>query len=322
MTKSVILRGFVALSLAMSAAALAMPPRGSNHAGQSAGRVTSHGVPGYLGIDMRDVSDEEIAVLKLKDAHGAEITKVDHDGPAGKMGLRERDVVVKLNGSAIDGEEQMRRMLHDMQPGRTVALLIMRDGLPMMVTAQMADKTEIERQAWELHLAVPVAPASGSPASDQDQAPISAQTANPAPAARYSRGFIGTLLMSPSYTGITLERIGPQLAQYFGAPRGTGLLVKGVENNSPAQMAGIHAGDVVIRADARAVATMTDWTKAVHDAKGRPVSVVVLRDHQEKTLTMTPDARKHSSLSIPLPWERSSEGSTQAALRGQSRVGQ
>jgi S1-C subfamily serine protease len=305
----VIPRGVFALSLGMGAAAFAAQP---HVAVQSAGRVSAHGVPGYLGIDMRDVSDDEIAALKLKDAHGAEITKVDHDGPAGKMGLRERDVVVKLNGSTIDGVEQMRHLLHDMQPGRTVALLIMRDGLPMMVTAQMADKTEIERQAWELHLAVPT---PSSPSSEPDQLAISAQPANPAPPAKYSRGFIGTLLMSPSYTGITLERMGPQLAQFFGAPKGTGLLVKGVENNSPAQMAGIHAGDVVIRADAKAVATMTDWAKAVHDAKGRPVSVVVLRDHQEKTLSMIPDAKKHSSLSIPLPWERSAEGTTQVALR-------
>jgi S1-C subfamily serine protease len=169
---------------------------------------------------------------------------------------------------------------------------------------------------------VPPAPPAGAPSSEQDQSAISAQPANPAPPAKYSRGFIGTLLMSPSYTGITLERMGPQLAQYFGAPKGTGLLVKGVENNSPAQMAGIHAGDVVIRADSKAVASMTDWAKAVHDAKGRPVSVVVLRDHQEKTLSMTPDARKHSSLSIPLPWERSSDSSTQAALLAQSRAAQ
>jgi S1-C subfamily serine protease len=310
------MRGLVALSLGIAATATALPPRNSGN-GQSAGggRTTGHSAPGYLGIDMRDVSDDEIVALKLKDTHGAEITKVDHDGPAGKMGLRERDVVVKLNGSAIEGEEQMRRMLHDMQPGRTVALLIMRDGLPMLVTAQMADKTEIERQAWELHVAVPPSASSGPNATESDQAINSAQPASSAPAAKYSRGFIGTLLMIPSYTGITLERMGPQLAQYFGAPRGTGLLVKGVENNSPAEMAGIRAGDVVLRADARALTSTTDWAKVVHDAKGRPVSVVVLRDHQEKTLSMIPDARKHSSLSLPLPWERSSQTTSQAALR-------
>jgi hypothetical protein len=39
---------------------------------------------------------------------------------------------------------------------------------------------------------------------------------------------------------------------------------------------------------------MTSWTKIVRDAKGKAVEVVVLRDKQEKTLMLTPDARKHS----------------------------
>ena len=71
---------------------------------------------------MRDVSGDQMATLKLKDARGAEIVLVDHDAPAGKAGLREHDVVLQMNGQAIDGEEQLRRMLHDSPPGRTIVL--------------------------------------------------------------------------------------------------------------------------------------------------------------------------------------------------------
>ena len=53
---------------------------------------------------------------------------MDHDGPAGKMGLREHDVVVQMNGAAVTGEEVLRRMLRDTAPGRTVTLLLSRDG--------------------------------------------------------------------------------------------------------------------------------------------------------------------------------------------------
>ena len=265
----------------------------------------------YLGVDVRDVNDDELPALKLKEARGAEIVHVDHDGPAGKMGLRERDVVTQMNGVAIEGEEQIRKMLHDTPAGRTVAFTIFRDGQQMVVTAQMADREEVERQAWERHLNTPpvlVAPAAESmPSGPADSA--AAMPAAPLPPPKYGKSFLGSLLTSPTYTGAMLERVGPQLASFFGVPNGTGLLVRGVDTNSPAAMAGIRAGDVMVRADSRTLMSMTQWAKAIRDAKGRPVTVVIVRDRQEKTVTLTPDIKRRSSLQYPsLPAIRPSAG--------------
>ncbi len=305
MTKSVSYRKLglaAALVVAVYAAGLdAAPFRGHLRAypGQHSG--LSHG-QSYLGIDVRDVSDEEVPALKLKEARGAEVVHVDHDGPAGKMGLRERDVVIQMNGVAIEGEEQIRKMLHDTPAGRTVVFVILRDGQQMTVTAQMADREEVERQAWERHLsAPPVLAASapeGVPAGPAEASAIAAPAA-PLPAPRYGKSFLGGLLTSPTYTGAMLERVGPQLASFFGVSTGTGLLVRGVDNNSPAAMAGIHAGDVVVRADSRTLASTTQWAKAIRDAKGRPVTVVIVRDRQEKTVMLTPDIKRRSSLQYP-----------------------
>ncbi len=264
---------------------------------------SSHGTQSYLGVDVRDVTEDQVAALKLKEARGAEIIRVDHDGPAGKMGLREHDVVVQMNGTSIEGEEQIRRMLRETPPGKAIVLVISRDGQQTTMTAQMADRNEVERQAWEQHLtqpafqpaAPPQAPATGLP-SDDGSIAQSAGGTGPAPASRYSKSFLGTLLMTPSYTGIMLERMTPQLATFFGAPAGSGLLVRSVEDNSPAAMAGLKAGDVVVRANSRNVATTTDWAKTIREAKGRPVSVVVMRDRVEKTFTLTPDGKKRSAL--------------------------
>lgn len=303
MTKRMIGCGVVVLALtsgiSASAAPIARPkpqPEEKQHSGSgAAARV----VPGYLGIDVRDIPEVEAPLLKLKDTRGAEIIRVDHDGPAGKMGLREHDVVVQMNGAAIEGEDQIRRLLREIAPGRTVALVIFRDGQKMMLTAQMADRTQVERQAWEQHLTVPAgggpqAPLTGLPADDPASAAGQSVSAGPAPQSKYSKGFLGTILLSPAYTGVMLERIGPQLSQFFGVPRGTGLLVKGVDPNSPAAVAGVRAGDVMVRADSKAVGTLADWTKIVREAKGRPVTVVVLRDHKETVMTVTPDAKKHT----------------------------
>ncbi len=260
----------------------------------------AHG-QGYLGVDVRDVNDDELAALKLKEARGAEIVHVDHDGPAGKMGLHERDVVTQMNGVSIEGEEQIRKMLHDTPPGRTVVFAILRDGQQMVVTAQMADRDEVERQAWERHLnAPPVLPAAVSEGvlATSGDSPVVVPAA-PLPPPKYGKSFLGSLLTSPTYTGAMLERVGPQLASFFGVSTGTGLLVRGVDNNSPAAMAGIRAGDVVVRADSRTLVSTTQWAKAIRDAKGHPVTVVVVRDRQEKTVTLTPDSKRRSSLQYP-----------------------
>ena len=104
--------------------------------------------------------------------------------------------------------------------------------------------------------------------------------------------------MSPSYTGATLDTMGTQLADFFGCSGG-GLLVRSVAVNSPAAMAGLRAGDIVTKTNLQPVGSLSHWSKTIREAKGRPVSVTILRDRQEKTLTLLPDSKKRSDLELP-----------------------
>jgi len=97
-----------------------------------------------------------------------------------------------------------------------------------------------------------------------------------------------------------LETLSAQLADFFGAPNGGGLLVRSVEANSPAALAGLRAGDVVVRVNARPVASSADWTRAIKDGRGRSLVVVVLREKKEQTLTLTPEGKKRSSVQWPV----------------------
>ena len=68
-------------------------------------------------------------------------------------------------------------------------------------------------------------------------------------------------------------------------------------------MAGLRAGDVIVRANQGKVASVSAWTKAVREAKGRPVAVEIMRDKQARSLTLTPDSKKRSGLdplSLPM----------------------
>ena len=259
----------------------------------SMGRGThtnSHGQgTGYLGIDIRDVTDNDVSSLRLRSAKGALITMVDHDGPAGKAGLHERDVVLSINGAGVDSEDQLRRMLREMQPGRAVSLVICRGGIEQTVTTTMANRSELERQAWEQHWVVP------EPSATQAVAPTS--SAHSGFGHSLMSGHLLTL--SPAYTGATVDAMGTQLADYFGVTNGKGLLVHAVDVDSPAALAGLHAGDVVVRMNGSPVGTKSDWSRALHDSKGHPVSLTVVRDRHEQTLTMTPDAKHRSTMEMP-----------------------
>ncbi len=273
------------------------------------------GSHGYLGVNFRDLSEEQVSALQLKEARGAEVTQVDHDGPACKVGLREHDVILQLNGQAVEGAEQLRRMLHEIPAGRTVVVVFVRDGQQQTVNTQLANREELERQAWEQHIPVPLPdqPAGGTTShadrADRGQARASGGLGffggrAPSAASLGSRGsdhnLIGTIL-PPAYTGAALETLGPQLAEYFGAATGNGLLVRSIEANSPASTAGLKAGDVVVRVNQVVVASGSDWMRLMHESKGRPVQVTILREKKEQVISLTPDAKHRSSVALPRP---------------------
>jgi serine protease Do len=249
----------------------------------ASGPATVRSTQGYLGVDVRDVPADQVPALKLKDARGAEIVLVDHDAPAGKAGLREHDVVLQMNGQAIDGEDQIRRLLHECAPGKVVTLVVSRDGQQITVTTQMSTQEEVERQAWAQHQTVPDPQGPPSDTASGDFSPASPVRGNT---------FIGTMPMNPAYTGAMLEEMSTQLADYFGVSSGLGLLVRSVQPDSPASLAGMRAGDVVMQADARPVVSTGDWARMIKNSHGRSLTIVVMREKKQQTLTLTPDSKK------------------------------
>lgn len=254
------------------------------------------GPQGYLGVAFRDINEERAGALRLKEAQGAEIIHVDHDGPAGKAGLQEHDVILQINGQTIEGEEQLRRVLREIPPGHGITIVLSRDGQQQTVSTQMADRDTVERLAWEHRTTVPEPPPlamRGSRFFGGEPVTMPPITAAPDP---LPHSLIGNVLLGSSYTGAALEMIGPQLAQFFGSQGGNGLLVRSVDPNSPAATAGLRAGDVVVRANAVVIAGLGEWSRLVRENRGRPLTVVVVRDKQEQIFVLVPDSKKRSSV--------------------------
>ena len=232
------------------------------------------------------MSEDQLGALKLKEARGAEITNLDHDGPACKAGMRMHDVILQMNGQVVESEEQLRRMLKDMPVGRSVSFVISRDGQTQTMTMTDGGSQDCGAAGVGAALYRAGSGAFGCCAGEQLFWILGSQRTAAAPEGTSGSAGDRDDLLSSSFTGAKLEVMGPQLAEFFGALDGAGLLVRSVDGNSPAEEAGMKAGDVVVKINSIPVANGTDWTKTVHDNKGKPVPVVVLRDKREQTLTL------------------------------------
>lgn len=81
---------------------------------------------------------------------------------------------------------------------------------------------------------------------------------------------------------------------------GNGLLVRSVEDKSPAGNAGLDAGDIIVTANGMPLETTADWLQTLRTNAGHPVGLTVLRNRKVLTLAITVDYRiTQSELVIP-----------------------
>src|SRR5512135_2636103 len=135
-----ILTTLLVLLLLLAAGSFAVDNFASEPVGEAFGYSSEEFMGGgsYLGVDTRNVSSDRLGALKLKDERGVEVTMVDQDAPAGKAGIKEHDVIVSVNGSDVQSVEQLRRMIREIPPGRTVNLGVSRNGQMMTLKAELA----------------------------------------------------------------------------------------------------------------------------------------------------------------------------------------
>lgn len=95
-----------------------------------------------------------------------------------------------------------------------------------------------------------------------------------------------------SRLGVLVHGLTPELRAHFGAPADRGLLVARVEPGSPAAKAGISVGDVLLEVGGTPIDRASDVLEALSATSGKPVAVAVIRDHQRKTIDVTPASTK------------------------------
>ena len=234
----------------------------------------------YLGVDTRDITADRLGPLQLKEERGVEVTMVDQDAPAGKAGLKEHDVILSINGEQIESVEQLRRVVHEIPPGRTITIGVSRNGQPVTLKAQLAGRKGLAADAKGFNFVMPAVPAvPPMPPMPDIEMPLSI-----------------VVVHSSTRSGLMVENLTPQLGDFFGAKDGHGILVRSVEKGSRAEKAGFRAGDVIIRINGQPISDAGDFGHVLYDRKDNNVNVTIVRDKREQTLTLTLPERKQSDV--------------------------
>jgi serine protease Do len=190
---------------------------------------------GYLGATLQPLSSELAESFKLPDASGALVADVAPRSPAAQAGLKEGDVVVEFNGKKVSDSRQLRLLGADTAPGVQVPLKVLRDGKELSLSLRLAESPREGLGRAPSRSAPPTRPATGG---------------------------------SP-LEGLVINDIdGRTRRQLNFPPQLQGVLITEVDPISPAAIAGLRSGDVILEIERRTIADTQEAVEQAREIKG------------------------------------------------------
>ena len=198
---------------------------------------------GWLGVRIQDLTDEMAEAIGLDQPHGALVTDV-MEGPSREAGMQTGDVIVRFDDGSVRDTRQLVRRVGDAGVGRTVEVVVFRDGEEVVLDVVLGQRELAEGQLGDIPAPEPVEPEP--------------------------RDFLG----------MTLEQLSDRLREELGLQPGLdGLLVQQIDQNSDAWQKGIRVGDLITEAGQQPVREVADLEARADEAReaGRRSLLVLLR---------------------------------------------
>jgi S1-C subfamily serine protease len=218
------------------------------------------------------------------------VTGVDSSSPAAKAGVRPGDVLLSFNS-------------HDMRGGSVELTKWLKVGAPFVLRIRRNDAVRVIRGTlgrrpdnWEpnliVQLTVPEIMEMGSGAiarPPMENGMIRAQSRMPVPeplpallppALGYGGG-------TYPFAGAEFTALNPDLCDALGV-KPEGVFVTSVIEGSPARVAGLRGGDVVVKADSIKIENPIDLVRAIRsaDETDRTVDLQIIRKRKPQSLTL------------------------------------
>lgn len=230
---------------------------------------------GWLGIVIQNIDKDLQESERLPSTDGVFVVDVVDGSPAEKAGLERGDVILEFEGKEARSVRRLTRDIEWAKPGDQVQLLVLKDGKEKKTVTVTVGEDKDRDHDWSFFGPGDmnwVTPPAAPDAPDAPDAPM------PPHAWTFSLG-----QLSGNHIGVSLYDLSDQLAKHYGATDG-GALINEVVKDSPAEKAGLEAGDVIVKLDGNKVEDTQEIREAIADKDdGDKVAVTVLRNGSEKT---------------------------------------
>jgi serine protease Do len=204
---------------------------------------------GWIGISIEDQGDR-----------GAIIRGVEPNSPAEKAGLKQGDVIVEFNKEQVIGVQQLTRLVRETPVGRTVEVKVRRENRDETFKVTTERGTNLRGGRFELAL--------------PDIHILADRVMRDVPRLQVSTIYI--------QGGIRVEQMTDQLRDFFGVFSNNGVLVTSVDSGSPAEKAGLKAGDVITSIDGKNVQSAGDFGREFRAGSNHTLKII--RDKQEREI--------------------------------------
>ncbi len=113
----------------------------SNMVSRLMNQIIAHGAVrrGQLGVSVQDLTPELAQAFKIPADQGAVIAQVSPRSAAARAGLKEGDVVLRINDRTIRDSSNLRNAIGLLEVGEAVRLDILRDGQPLTLNAKVGE---------------------------------------------------------------------------------------------------------------------------------------------------------------------------------------
>jgi serine protease Do len=200
---------------------------------------------GYIGVQIKTVDQNFANALGMKKAEGVFIDGLVKDGAGSAAGLKERDVIMSVDGKAVNAANELQSYIASKHPGDVVILKVYRDGkfIEKKVTLRSRDEESTTVAASD----------RGDEEQDTEQSPVKPVK------------FEGL--------GLSVRPLTPDEKKRAEVDKG--VVVSEVKPYSEAFNRALRENDVIIEADQKGVSSPGDLKKIIDSRK--PGDSVLLR---------------------------------------------
>ena len=244
----------------------------------------------FLGVYAEDINKENMARYGMREARGVGLTQVIKDSPAEKAGLKKDDVILRFEGDSVTSVRKLNRLVSEVAPDQTVRLNISRSGGEQEVAVTIGKRNQSINAMGDWH------GPEGLKGLDKIEGldKLKELERDMPPGARVWKwegpGKDGMIFAFGNHRriGVSTTQMTKQLAEYFGIGDSKGVLITSVTDDSPAAKAGLKAGDVITAIDGEKVEDAGDLAQGINKKKDGDVTLTVIRDKNQRTITVTP----------------------------------